>query len=251
MNTARLRILGALMIATAVIANTGFALLGAQFDYPAILQEPAAKILDEFHGNAATIGALFALLAVGAALLIPIARLTADVIDHQKPNLRRVVLVAGAAAGIVQVIGLLRWPLLVPHYADVVTDPSTSVAARADAIDTFRTLHSVLGGLVGETLGYTLTATWTLAVVFGIAAIYKPGRWFAPLGIGAAALIATGVLVPIGVPGAGLANFAGYIAWSAWVIGFAVSLVRHSPAVDGPNHQQARPPVLETAVAPT
>jgi hypothetical protein len=46
------------------------------------------------------------------------------------------------------------------------------------------------------------------------------------LGYGSAALIATGVAVPLGLDAASLTNFAGYIAWCLWLIAMAVTLWR-------------------------
>lgn len=40
-------------------------------------------------------------------------------------------------------------------------------------------------------------------------------RW---TGLACAAAIAAGALVPWGVPGADLANFVGYVAWSLWLL---------------------------------
>jgi len=62
----------------------------------------------------------------------------------------------GVAAAAVQVIGLLRWPLLVPSYAADATSPDPTVAAAAR--DSFTTAHHLLGNVAGETLGYSLTA---------------------------------------------------------------------------------------------
>ena len=39
-------------------------------------------------------------------------------------------------------------------------------------------------------------------------------------------LIAAGTVEPLGVPGAGLANFAGYVVWSGWLIAVAVAVLR-------------------------
>ena len=224
MNTRSVRVVGALMIAGAVLANVGFILLGSRFNYPAVLDEPAGNILRTFQGGAAPIRALFVVLATASALLIPIAWFGRDLIARS--GIRRLMVFAGIAAGLVQVAGLLRWPLLVPHLADVATNSTTTAAARADAIDTFKTLHTYLGGLVGEAFGYALTATWTTAMVVGV--VRRPGRWFAPLGGASAVLIATGLLEPLGVPGAGFTNFLGYIAWSIWMVAFGVSLLRHA-----------------------
>jgi hypothetical protein len=50
------------------------------------------------------------------------------------------------------------------------------------------------------------------------------------LGYGSAALIATGVLIPLGLQAATLTNFAGYVAWCLWLIAMAVGL-RRTPSV--------------------
>lgn len=241
MNTRPLRVTGALMIAGAVLATVGFTLLGSRFNYPDVLDEPATDILGAFHADALLIGALFAGLAVGSALLIPIAWFGRHLIADDRSRTRRLMVAAGIGAGVVQVIGLMRWPLLVPNLADTVADPATSPAARADAVDTFQTLHTYLGGLVGEAFGYALTATWTLAMVAGVAGVRRPGRWFAPLGVASAVLIATGLLEPLGVPGAGFANFVGYIAWSIWVVAFGISLLRARKADTVPVRASAAP----------
>jgi hypothetical protein len=121
----------------------------------------------------------------------------------------------GIAAAIVQVIGLLRWPLIVPFLAD-----------REDT-DAFETIHTVLGEVIGETFGYLLTATWTVLIIFALGQRLA-GGWFSYLGFIAAGLIALGVLVPLDVPGADFANFVGYILWSVWLLAFAILIWRRS-----------------------
>lgn len=100
---------------------------------------------------------------------------------------------------------MLRWPPVVPFLGP------------AD-VDTFATLNSVLGTVLGETLGYLGTAVFTVLLVRAF-----PGRVTGPLGVASAALVACGVLAPLDVPGADLAAFAGYLAWSAWLVALAVS----------------------------
>jgi TRAP-type C4-dicarboxylate transport system permease small subunit len=51
-------------------------------------------------------------------------------------------------------------------------------------------------------------------------------RWMAWLGYLSAGLIATGVLIPLGLEAASLTNFAGYVAWCLWLIAMAVILWR-------------------------
>jgi hypothetical protein len=223
------RIAGGLMIGAAALANVGFTVLGSRFDYPDVLTRPAQDVLSAFQADAPTIGLLFATLAVASGLLIPIAWLTRRLVAPGRT--RRIMVASGIAAGAVQVVGLLRWPVLVPGFADVATDPGASAADRTDAIHSFELFHDLLGGLVGETFGYALTAIWTVALVHGLR--HRFGRWFAPVGIGSAVLVAAGLVEKVGVEAAGLANFVGYIAWSLWIVAVGVALVRR-PGVAAP-----------------
>jgi len=89
-------------------------------------------------------------------------------------------------------------------------------------------LQTWLGTIIGETIGYSLTAVFTVLVVRAITRSSAP-RWTAYLGYAAAALIATGVVIPLGLDIARLTNFAGYVAWCAWLIAMAVTLWRSNP----------------------
>jgi hypothetical protein len=51
------------------------------------------------------------------------------------------------------------------------------------------------------------------------------------LGYAAAALIATGVVVPLGLDIARLTNFAGYVSWCAWLVAMAIVLWRATRTV--------------------
>src|SRR5215471_4312478 len=103
-----------LLILAAVLANVGFTALGSVFNYPDVLNEPAGQVLASFRDSQTAVSTWFVVLAVSAALLAPIAigvgRLsTARAMRYAVP--------VGITAAVVQVIGLLRWPILVPGYA--------------------------------------------------------------------------------------------------------------------------------------
>jgi hypothetical protein len=212
------RLAAVLMVIAVVLANVAFLGLGSVFNYPDILQEPADEILAEFRNDEATIITLFTLLAISAALLAPIAILLGRLADNK---LGRWSIGVGIAAAVVQVIGLSRWPLIVPFLAD-----------REDT-DAFETIHTVLGQVIGETFGYLLTATWTVLIIYALGQRLA-GRWFTYIGLAAAALIAVGVLVPLDVPGTDFANFLGYILWSVWLLVFAVLVWRRQIQVGAP-----------------
>ena len=76
---------------------------------------------------------------------------------------------------------------------------------------------------VTSIVGYALTATFTVLVVIALGRTLP--RWLAVAGHVAAALIATGVVVPL-VEAASLTNFAGYVLWCGWLLALAAVLWR-------------------------
>lgn len=203
-----------LLVAGAVLVNVAFLGLGRVFEYPDVLNHPPSEVLATFAERQVPVSILFVLLATGAAVLAPIAVRLGRL--GRSAVLRASVWV-GVAAALVQVVGLLRWPLLVPGLAATPTDP--------DAIETFGRLNLVLGTVIGETLGYTLTAVWTVLVAVGLRRTLL-GPVLSVLGIVSAVMISTGVVEPLEVPVVGLVNFVGYTLWSVWLIAVAVVVLR-------------------------
>ena len=201
------------MAGAALLAIAGFTALGSLFDYPDILKEPTTEILAAYGRNPVAISAWFAVLTIGAALLAPIGIALGRIAGG---SAGRWIAGLGVAAALVQAVGLSRWVLFVPGLS-----ADGSLGAR----HTFEVLHTWLGTMLGETVGYALTAAFTVVV----ARTLGP-RWLAVLGYCCAALIATGVVIPLGVGRLGtaaeLTNFLGYIGWSVWLLAMAVVLWR-------------------------
>jgi hypothetical protein len=116
--------------------------------------------------------------------------------------------------------------LFVPGLSDDAVVP----AHTQDAYHRFQLLHTWLGTVIGETLGYALTAVFTVLVVRAVTRASAP-RWMAYLGYAAAALIATGVVVPLGLTSRASRTFAGYVGWCAWLVAMAIVLWRATRAV--------------------
>ena len=213
------KVTAALLITAAVLTNAAFTVLGMVFNYPDVLKEPVEEILAKFRASQNAVMFWFALLALSAALFAPIAIGVGRLSTHRA---MRVAVQVGIAAAVVQVIGLLRWPLLVPGFAADASspDPATAAAAR----DSFVLVHRVLGNLIGETLGYLFTAAWTLLVLVALGRSFA-GLWFIALGAVSAVLVLAGVLSPLDLPVIDLANFIGYVLWSIWLVAFAILLL--------------------------
>jgi Domain of unknown function (DUF4386) len=210
-----------LLIAAAVLANLGFTALGSIFNYPDVLDEPAGKVLASFREHQGAVGTWFIVLAIAAALLAPVA---VGVGKLSSERAMRVAVPIGITAAVVQVIGLLRWPILVPGYASDAASHNGTVASSAR--DSFSTVSDILGTAIGETAGYALTATWTVLVVVALGRRYA-GRWFQVLGVASAVLVFAGVFSPLDLDGVDQANFLGYVLWSLWLVAFGVVMLTH------------------------
>ncbi len=208
---------GAALALASALAIAGFTVLGSVFEYPQILEEPTSDILALFREHQGSVMTWFFVLVVSSALMAPagiwLGRLAGGTLGKWIAGI-------GIAAATVQVIGLQRWVTLVPGISKDALDP----AQRASAEDRFELWHTLLGKVIGETFGYALTATFTVLVVIALRRSVLPG-WLAIIGYAAAALIATGVVIPVVEP-ASLTNFAGYVIWCAWLLAVAAVLFR-------------------------
>jgi hypothetical protein len=217
----------ALLITAAITTNAAFTALGTVFNYPDVLKEPVDDVLAAFRASQGAVIGWFSVMAFSAALFAPIA---IGVGRLSTRTTMRLAVPVGIAAAVVQMVGLLRWPLLVPGYAASATSPDPTVAAAAR--DSFETAHRLLGNVVGETFGYSLTAAWTLLVLAAVGRQIA-GLWFTTAGSVSAVLIFAGVLSPLDLPVIDTANFVGYVLWSAWLVAFAILLLRR-PADSNP-----------------
>src|SRR5215211_8646673 len=138
------KVTAALLITAAVLTTAAFTVLGMVFNYPDVLKEPVEKILAKFRASQKAVMFWFAVLAISAALFVPIALGVGRLSSHRA---MRVAVPVGIAAAVVQVIGLARWPLLVPRFAADAASSDPAVAAGAR--DSFLLAHRLLGTVVG------------------------------------------------------------------------------------------------------
>ena len=229
------RLTGALLIVVPLIFSACFALLQSQFEYPDILRQPTADILAKFQAGGTALVATWYALTLTALLFIPIAVLLHRALAaREAPALLSVVTSFGIGAGLVQALGFLRWPFLVPHLARVYLDPASSDSRRAAAGIVFEGFHRYIGMGLGEHLGYLCTSTWTAGIAL---VMWRSPRFGRALGLGGVALavgIAAGLLEPIGWALAGTINAVSYLAWAAWLIAVGLRLLLHREVVGQP-----------------
>src|SRR5215212_4281942 len=149
------------VLALPLAFNAAFALLAARFDYPDILRRPTADVLAAFRAGGTPLVLLWWAFSLTAVLLAPLVVLLSRAIDDADATLLALATTVGVLAALVQFLGLVRWPFLVPYLARAAADPEAS-AARREAVDiVFQSFNRYLGVAVGEHLGYLLTGAWT------------------------------------------------------------------------------------------
>lgn len=222
-----------LLIGVPIAFNVAFFELGRAFDYPNILRKEPDEILRRFAAGGSGLLLRWQASFVSALAMLPLAALLAVVLAAPAA-LSVLAVVIGSIAGLVQALGLARWPFAVPELARryVAAHDGPPGKATRDTVEVvFATLHRLLGVGVGEHLGYLLTGLWTLLVGVSILSTAVLPAWLGLIGlpIGIALLVGTlefvgpnerdgwalaGTIVPIA-----------YIAWSVWLITLGVFLI--------------------------
>ena len=222
----------ALLIVVPLAFNAAFFELGRAFDYPDILRRDPDEILRRFAAGGSGLILRWQALLLSALAMLPLVALVPVALEPPAA-LAVASVVIGVAAGLVQSLGLARWPFAVPELARryVAADGPTAGSTRQSIELVFALTHRLFGVGIGEHLGYILTGLWTLLVAASVASSSALPGWLGLIGvpIGAALLIgslefvgpnekdgwsAAGVIVPIA-----------YVAWSLWLVALGVGLL--------------------------
>ncbi len=222
---------GLMLIAVPVAFNVSFALLAARFDYPDILRRPTGEVLERFSEGGTSLVLIWWAFALTAVLFAPLVVLLSSAIGDADHTLLAVAETIGVLAAVVQFLGLIRWPFLVPYLARADADPSAS-PARRDAVDViFQSFNRYLGVAVGEHLGYALTGAWSLLAGVALTQTAATPSWLGVGGIVIGPLLLlcslefVGPFERTGWPVAEKLTPIAYIAWSLWLMATGVALI--------------------------
>ena len=220
-----------LLLALPAAFNVAFAVLAKTFDYPDILRRPTHEVLARFRDGGTKLLLWWWIFALTAAALAPLAVLVAQALNDANGTLLIVGATVGVLAGLVQLLGLIRWPFLVPYLARVDADPDAS-PAQHEAVDiVFQSFNRYPGVAVGEHLGYLLTGTWTVLVGITFTQTTLAPGWLGIPGIIIGAVLALCSLEFVGPAERDGWKLAAtltpltYIAWSLWLVACGIALL--------------------------
>jgi hypothetical protein len=201
------------LILAPLILVVGFASLGFTFDYPTILREPIAEVLTRFAAGGPLLIAQWYSMVFASLLFVPASLLFHQIIKNRP--LAPVVTGFGVVAAVMNMLGFIRWPFLVPVLATHYGDPNLSEAARVSLETTFLAFHTYAGVGIGEHLGFTFLALWLVAGGLAMRGTVLP-NWLGWLWVVTGIGTFLGVFEQVGWEVAGLINagasFAGMIA---------------------------------------
>jgi hypothetical protein len=225
---------GGLLVAVPLAFNAAFALLAARFDYPDVLRRPTSEVLAAFRAGGSGLVLLWWGFAATAALMMPLVVLLSEVVATDggaHPGLLATATTIGVLAALVQLLGLVRWPFLVPFLARADAEPGAS-EARKEAVDVvFQAFNRYLGVGVGEHLGYALTGIWSALIGVAMLQAGTTPLWLALLGVavGAVLLLCSFEFVgrheERGWKVAERLTPVTYVVWSLWLIATGVAVL--------------------------
>ena len=216
---------GLLLIIVPLAFNLTFFLLQRAFEYPDILRQPTETILRRFQQGGAPLRRLWYAFAFSAVLFTPVPVLVQQVFGPDAPWYLLIGTFLGVLAGLVQILGLIRWPFLVPSLAEIYTDPNSTQATRDSAAVTFQAFHRYAGVAIGEHLGYLFTSAWTILLSIAIIQTGIVSPLLGWLGILPALGVLMGVFEETGFKAAGAINAISYILWSLWLVALGIALI--------------------------
>jgi hypothetical protein len=239
MNQKHIRqVAGILLIVGAILVNIPYSLLIMNFDYPDILRLPTGEILTRFAaGGAGLIWIWLAFAWVGVPILVGILLLPHALSSGDDSGRGRtagkLARFFGATSLIAQMIGLLRWPFVVPVLARLYTAPQATEATREALAAVFQAVHQYGGVVLGEHIGQAFIVVWMVLLSVTLLQQGRTPRWLAWAGFGAAVVyaLAQGELLATVMPGFPYwteAGLVGSLLWLAWLVALGIILLRQA-----------------------
>lgn len=217
---------GFLLIATPVLFMAAFTLLQINFEYPTILRQSAATVMEKFVAGGNGLIANWYLMVISAILFIPISVMLHPYLAREDTHYMAAATTLGVTAGIVQMLGFIRWPFLMPTLASMYLAPTTNEATRAAIEVTFTAFNQYAGVGIGEHLGYLFSALWTILIALAMPKSKHFSNWLGWMGGVLAVGILLGALEPAGVPIVGAINAIAYSLWAVWLFILGVRLLK-------------------------
>lgn len=218
------RVGGLALVVGAIAFMAVFAFLAARFDYPAVLDGPAATVLPQLLATGLSGRAAWALYAFLPLIWLPAGVGAYYALRRSHPGPMLLALQWAVVAAISMMLGLMRWPSVHWHLAQVqaVATPEQEqvIAAIFDGLNTY------LGNYIGEFLGELSFSMFFLLSSWAMLRARVVPAWIAVAGLVTAVAGLIGMLRNVTSAVAPVAEINNYLL-PLWMIVFGVVLLRY------------------------
>ena len=221
------RLAGILCILSVVGFFLPFSILLAVLHFT---DQPADIAFPLFRQQSTTILLSYYVLAWSGLLLIATVLMFYRLLASRALFLLGFATVCGVLGGLMQTIGDLRWPFLLPTLATTYFDSGTSQATRSAVVIVFQAVDQFAGVELSEHLYYLFIGAWTLIIGWYLLRSLRSQSWLAWLGIisGCGLLISSIEQFDWPVIGSALLVIVllSRILWGIWLLSMATLLLR-------------------------
>jgi uncharacterized protein DUF4386 len=193
---------GLALIVGALAFLAVFSYLAASFNYPDVLDGPAATVLPNLLATGTPGRLVWTIYAFLPLIWLPAGVASFEAFSAERRGAMRLAMFCTIVASIAMMLGLMRWPSIHWHLAQAYVQAAPPEQAVIAA--TFDGLNTYLGNFIGEFLGELAVSTFFLLTSLCWLRLLPRRRWMAWVGVGTgvAGLIGmfrnvTSVLAPV------------------------------------------------------
>jgi hypothetical protein len=218
------RVGGLALIFGAIAFMAVFSFLAARFDYPAILDGPANAVLPRLLATGAAGRGAWALYAFLPLIWLPAGVGAHRALRRTHPGAMLLALQCTVVAAIAMMLGLMRWPSVHWHLAQLHATGSPEQQQVIAAV--FDGLNTYLGNYIGEFLGELSFNLFFLLSAWALLRSRATPTWVGVVGLTVAAAGFVGMFRNVTLAVAPVAAVNNYLL-PLWMIVFGVVLGRH------------------------
>lgn len=221
---------GGLSLAGGAVAFLGvFSYLAARFNYPDVLDGPAATVLPSLLATGAQGRLVWAIYAFLPLIWIPAGVAAYEALAPVRRGPMRLALLCAVVAAVAMMLGLMRWPSV--HWHLALAWGSAAPGEQAVLAAVFDGLNTYLGNYIGEFLGELSFSAFFLLT--SIVWLHGPSKhkWIGWVGVATAVLGFIGMFRNVTGAVAPVAALNNYLL-PAFMIILGVALVRWRPVTD-------------------
>jgi Domain of unknown function (DUF4386) len=219
-----------LLIAMMVTVTAPVIILGANFNFPDILRQPAANAFKLFRENQTIIVIGYYIFLLSSLLFIPLTIVLQKVLFQTKNKTALNLFVGfGLATAIFQCIGFVRWIFVMPFLTESYFNNPES---QKTIIIIYEMLNRYAGMSIGEHLGFLVMGCWTICL--GLMLLKHPrfNKWIGYVGLAIGFLLIVSILEHFGGALSSIyanINMIANTLWTIWLIVIAVFIYRMKP----------------------